>query len=380
MPRIYLDNAATSWPKPPEVYAAVEQTMREVGAAAGRGAYDSAAQAGRIVAATRSAVAKFIGAENPSRIIFTAGGTEALNLAIQGLVQPGDHVVTTVCEHNSVLRPLAMLRDSLAVKVDYAPCGPDGVVSPTAIEKLLQPETKLVAMLSASNVTGALQPIAAVGQLCHGRRIAFLVDAAQSLGHEPLDVRTSHISLLAAPGHKGLLGPLGVGLLYVAPGWEDELRPLLLGGTGINSDEETPPKELPARYEAGNLNVPALAGLAAGLGWLANHDDSPQHATRSLMEGLIELPGVTLYGPPCDEPRAPVVSFTLDGYDPQEVAAVLASAQIECRAGLHCAPRMHQALGVADCGGTIRLSPGHETTDAENTQTIQLLEQLAQSR
>jgi len=376
LPRIYLDNAATSWPKPPEVYEAVDRYMREVGAAAGRGSYDSALEAEKIVQGARQRVARTIGADDPKRVVFTSSGTESLNLAILGLLNSGDHVVTTMCEHNSVLRPLALLRESADVEIDYLGCDAAGVVDPDELAAAIRPSTRLVAMTSASNVTGAIQPVDAVGRICRERDVLLLVDAAQSLGHAAHDVAKQNISLLAAPGHKGLLGPLGTGLLYVAPGLEQVLRPLLIGGTGLNSDQEHPPRTMPARYEAGNQNVAALAGLAAGIDWLADQSDSQQLATTRLAHEIAELPGATLHGPRHDAPRAPVVSFTLDGYDPQEVAAVLAGASIECRAGLHCAPRMHQALGTASSGGTVRLSPGHWTTDQEIDNTLQLLSQM----
>ena len=354
----------------------MDRYHREIGAAAGRGSYDSAIDAGKIVQAARTAAARIIGAEEPSRVVFAASGTETLNLAILGLLKAGDHVVTTVCEHNSVLRPLAMLRESVGVEVSYLGCDAAGVVDPDDLAKAIRPTTALAAISSASNVTGALQPIDAIGRLCRERDVLLLVDAAQSLGHASMDVQRQNISLLAAPGHKGLLGPLGAGLLYVAPGLEERLRPLLLGGTGLNSDQESPPQAMPERYEAGIMNVAALAGLAAGIQWQVNNDDCPNYCTRRLLDGLADLPGVMLHGPPPNTPRAPVVSFTIASYDPQEVATLLASAGIECRAGLHCAPRMHQALGTAEQGGTVRLSPGHFTTDDEIEQTLELLKQL----
>ncbi|MEM8865095.1 MAG: aminotransferase class V-fold PLP-dependent enzyme [Planctomycetota bacterium] len=379
MPRIYLDNAATSWPKPAVVYDAIDRYQREVGAAAGRGAYDSAGEAQRVVTRVRGGVARLLGVSDPNRIIFTASGTESLNHAIFGLVFPGDHVVTTVFEHNSVLRPLAMLRDTAGVKVDYASCNESGVVDPQAIADLIRPDTKLVAVTSASNVTGALQDIAAIGAICRERNVPLLVDAAQSLGHHRLDVVAAGVSLLAAPGHKGLLGPLGVGVLYVAPGVEERLRPLQYGGTGLSSDQETPPTNLPEGYEAGNLNVPALAGLAAGIDWLVDSHSSDQsgEATGQLLKGLTGIVGVQVHGPAAAERRMPVVSFAVEGYDPQEVAAILATAGIECRAGLHCSPRMHTALGTDKRGGTVRLSPGRTTTTDEIATTLELVRQLA---
>lgn len=380
MPRIYLDNAATTWPKPAGVYQAMDDYQRDVGASAGRGAYDSAGFATREVNRARSAIAKLIGVGDASRVVFTASGTESLNLALFGLLKPGDHVVTTEAEHNSILRPLAHLRTTRGVSVDYASCHPlTGQVDVSAIRERLRPETRLVAITSASNVTGALNDLAGVADLCRERACLLLVDAAQTLGHLPLNAPDLGIDLLASPGHKGLLGPLGTGLLYIAPELEGTLTPLHFGGTGANSDTEAPPAGLPERYEAGNLNVPALAGLAEGVAWVADRETT-DHAlpmTARLLAELAPIPEVTLLGPADDASRAPVVSFTLAGYDPQEVAAVLATQEIECRAGLHCAPRMHAALGTKRSGGTIRLSPGYTSTKDEVQAAVEVVRQLA---
>lgn len=383
MRRIYLDNAATSWPKPEPVYAAVDRYQRDIGAAAGRGGYDSAGDAQRVVSRARIGVARLLGVAESRRIVFTGSGTESLNLAIFGLLGrcEGGHVVTTVVEHNSVLRPLAELRGAKRLEVDYTRCDEAGRVDPAAIAERIRPTTKLVVVTSASNVTGALQDIAAIGAVCRERGVPLLVDAAQSIGHDGLDVEACGVSMLAAPAHKGLLGPLGVGVLYLAPGLEDQLAPLQYGGTGGNSDQETPPSSMPDRYEAGNFNVPALAGLAAALDWRNDHpkSDSAASATARLVAGLKELPGVRLLGPGADEPRAPVVSCSLEGYDPQELAAILAASGIECRAGLHCAPRAHDALGTTASGGTLRLSPSFATTDAEIDAVLEAMRQLATS-
>ena len=220
-PRIYLDNAATSWPKPESVYAAVDQYQRQLGAAAGRSAYRAATEAERAVQEARAAVAKLIGVDDPKRIVLTLNGTDSLNLAIHGLLRPGSHVVTTVVEHNSVLRPLRRLEETVGVEVTRVTCNDQGIVDWRAVAAALRPETALVAMVHASNVTGAVQPIAEVGELLRPRRAWFLVDAAQSLGHLPISVTDLGIDLLAAPGHKGLLGPLGTGILgtLIDAGW-----------------------------------------------------------------------------------------------------------------------------------------------------------------
>jgi cysteine desulfurase/selenocysteine lyase len=371
MARIYLDNAATSWPKPAAVYDAVDAYLRENGAPAGRSGYAEAVDANRLVGQARRGVAELIGERDPRQVIFTCSGTDALNLAIRGVVRPGDHVVTTVCEHNSVLRPLRALADDASIEITYVPCDKPGFVSPQAVRDSLRPNTRLVAVVHASNVTGAIQPIEDIGALVRRHGALFLVDAAQSLGHVPIDVADSEIDLLAAPGHKGLLGPLGVGVLWIRSGIEERVRPLRYGGTGTQSEDEVQPADLPARFESGNHNVPGLAGLAAATAFLKKRSIAAiaahhERLTARLLEAFRSINGLTIHGPQTAERRTSVVSVTLDGYDPQELAALLeASHGVQCRAGLHCAPRMHGALGTTAGGGTLRLSAGAFTTDDE---------------
>ena len=366
--RIYLDNAATTWPKPESVYEAVDHYLREVGGPNGRSGYREAIEANRIVERARRGVAQLIGAEEPKQVIFTSSGTDSLNLAIRGVLRPGDHVVTTVCDHNSVLRPLRALREQGTIEVDYVPCDGAGFVSPDDVRSALRPNTRLVAIVHASNVTGAIQPVEAIGPIVRGHGALFLVDAAQSLGHVPIDVGRLEVDLLAAPGHKGLLGPLGTGVLYIRPGVERELMPLRYGGTGTQSEEDRQPDELPEKYEPGNHNMPGLAGVAAACEFLERESIVAIHAhqaklTARLLSGLMEVGGVTIHGPQTNANRTSVISMTVHGYDPQELAAVLESSRrIQCRAGLHCAPRMHAALGTASSGGTLRISPGFATT------------------
>ncbi len=382
MTRIYLDNAATSWPKPAAVYDATDHYQREIGAPAGRGAYRSAQQAQRIVAETRTACAQLLGIPNSQQLVFTQNGTAALNQAIHGLLHPGDHVVTTVCEHNSVLRPLQMQTEQNDVQVTYVSCDAAGYVDPAAIAKAISPNTRLVAITHASNVTGAIQPIAQIAKVAHKSGVLLLVDAAQTAGCVPIDVQALDVDLLACGGHKGLLGPLGTGLLYIRPGLEEKLRPIQQGGTGTDSLLQTQPAQLPEKLESGNLNLPALAGLGAATNVLkektvAAIQKHHSQRTSQLLKGLARLPAVKVYGPPADQPRVAVVSCTIDGYDPQEFAAALdASCGIECRAGLHCAPRMHAALNTADTGGTVRFSPGWSTTAEEIDKTLNAIATL----
>ncbi|HYO23694.1 MAG TPA: aminotransferase class V-fold PLP-dependent enzyme [Lacipirellulaceae bacterium] len=383
MTRIYLDNAATSWPKPPAVIDAVQRYMRDVGAPYGRAGYAEATQAGRIVGQARQGVAELLGAREPEHVVFTSSGSDALNLAIRGVLRPGDHVVTSVCEHNSILRPLRWLSETAGVTVDYVPCDGAGHVSPDDVRAVLRPETRLAAFLHVSNVTGAVQPVAEIGAVVREHGALYLVDAAQSLGHMPVDVLQWGADLVAAPGHKGLLGPLGTGVLWIRPGVEQHLEPLRFGGTGTQSDDERQPDSLPDKFEAGNHNLPGIAGLAAATQWLQQQTPGQVAAhhlmlTARLLSGLRDIPGLTPYGPPAPSARGSVVSLTLQGYDPQELAALLdASHGVQCRAGLHCAPRMHEALGTKAGGGALRLSVGCFTTAEEVDTAIAALQEAA---
>jgi len=383
--RIYLDNAATSWPKPECVYDAVDRYQRQVGSAAGRGAYRDAVEAQRIVADARRGCAALLGVSDPTRIVFGGNGTDALNLAIHGLLRPGDHVVATVCDHNSVLRPIAAARDRQQVEATIVSCSSEGLVDPGDIRRSLRANTRLVAITHASNVTGAVQPILQIVNAVRQHEALLLVDAAQTAGHMPIDVDELGVDLLAASGHKGLLGPLGTGLLYIRSGVELLLLPMRQGGTGIDSQAETQPDRLPERYEAGNLNVPALAGLAAAARFLGERglhsiQAHESQLCRQLVEGLSAVNGVRVYGPESLDQRTGVVSFSIEGYDPQELAAMLdATTSIQCRAGLHCAPLMHRALGTEDRGGLIRFSAGWATTTEQVEQAVNSVRAVAAS-
>jgi cysteine desulfurase family protein len=381
--RIYLDNSATSWPKPEPVYQAVDQFQRTVGASAGRGAYRDAVEAQRTIAAARREMAALLGAGDPDRIIFGGNGSDALNLAIHGVLRPGDHVVASVCDHNSVLRPLAEQCRSGDVSVTYVGCDGAGLVDPADVRAALRPNTRLVVVTHSSNVTGAVQPLAEIAAIAKSAGALVLVDAAQSAGHLRIDADAWGIDLLAASGHKGLLGPSGTGLLYVAPGVEKQLRPTRQGGTGVESELDRMPDEMPARYEAGSLNAAGLAGLAAAgeflrartIAAIASHE---AEITARLCEALRSLASVRVYGPATGQPRGPVVSFSVEGYDPQEFAAALDAAfGVQCRAGLHCAPLMHKALGTDKLGGLVRVSPGWSTTVADADQAIEAIAAIA---
>jgi cysteine desulfurase family protein len=381
--RIYLDNAATSWPKPDSVYDAVDRYLREIGAPNGRSSYRMAMESNRIVDRARRGVAALLGVRDASQVVFGFNCTDVLNMAIRGIVRPGDHVVTTVCDHNSVLRPLRALSEEVGVEVTYVPCDGQGYVSPDDVRSALRPDTRLVAVNHASNVTGAIQRIDEIGRVVRESNAFYLVDAAQSLGHVPIDVRTFEVDLLAAPGHKGLLGPLGTGVLYIRPGIEKQLKPLRCGGTGTQSDEDRQPDVMPDKYEPGNHNLVGLAGLVASTEFLREetieaiqaHDT--QLVTR-LLDGLRDIDAVRVHGPQLASNRTGVVSVTVEGYTPQELAAVLESTYgIESRSGLQCAPRMHDSLGTTAGGGTLRFSPGYATTTDEIDLVITAMQEVA---
>jgi cysteine desulfurase family protein len=381
--RIYLDNSATSWPKPEAVYDAVDHYQREIGAPNGRSGYSHAQESNRIVDRARRGVATLIGARDPSQVVFGFNCTDVLNMAIRGVVRPGDHIVTTVCEHNSVLRPLRALSEEANVEVTYVPCDGQGYVSPDDVRTALRPDTRLVAINHASNVTGCLQPIDEIGRIVRESRALYLVDAAQSMGHVPLDVRNFEVDLMAAPGHKGLLGPLGTGVLYMRTGIERELKSFRCGGTGTQSDEDRQPDVLPDKYEPGNHNLPGLAGLAAAMDFLrtetveAIHEHHTKLVAR-LLDGFQQIEAVHIHGPLSTANRTSVVSITVDGYAPQELGAALESAfGLQCRAGFQCAPRMHEALGTTAGGGTLRFSPGYATTIEEIDLAISALQEVA---
>ena len=369
--RIYLDNAATSWPKPEAVYAAVDHYQRELGATAGRGAYREADDVERRVRATRQRLVRLIGGEEPQRIVFTTNGTESLNLVLHGLLRPGDHVITSVVDHNSVLRPLRFLMEQRGIAVDRVPCDGRGIVDPASVAQAIRSSTRLIALVHASNGPGALPRVAEVGRIAAEHGVAYMVDAAQSLGHMPIDVRQVGAQFLAAPAHKGLLGPSGLGVLYIAPGFERELLPLRQGGTGTQSDEDRQPDSLPDKYEPGNLNVPAVIGLGEGIAYLeqAGLENVRQHAwtlTDRLLGGFSEIRGVTVYGPRNAAEQLGVVSISVAGLDPREVAAMLDSShRVQVRAGIQCAPYMHQALGTTRLGGTVRFSTSVFTSEQD---------------
>ena len=383
--RIYLDNGATSWPKPEQVYAAVERYQRELGAPAGRSGYTEAAIVSQGIADVRLQLARLLGAGEAARVIFTFNGTDSLNLAIHGLLADGDRVVTSVIEHNSVLRPLARWEDAGRISVTRVACDPFGVIDPDAVRAALGTKTRLVAISHASNVTGAVQPIAEISRLAHEAGALVLCDAAQTVGHMPVDMRQLGVDLLATSGHKGLLGPLGTGALALGPGIAEQLKSVRQGGTGTHSELARQPDELPGKYESGNLNVPGILGLGAGVEFLGRRglkeiESHGRVLTERLLGGFGEIKGLSILGPTDADARVPLVSIVVEGYDPQEMALGLdAVYRIQVRSGLHCAPLMHEALQTHKIGGTVRFSLGPFNTEDDVDAAVRAVAEIAAS-
>lgn len=357
---IYLDNAATSHPKPEAVYRETDRTLRELGASPGRGSYRAAIEAGRLLFETRLAAARLLGISDAARIVFTASATEALNLALFGLLNPGDRVVTTTMEHNAVLRPLELLRRR-GVEVIKVPANADGFVEPTELKNACAHRTRLLVINHCSNVTGTRQAIEEIGPWCREQGILLLVDGAQSAGLFDLDVEAMEVDLLALSGHKGLFGPPGTGLLYVR---EDlQIRPLVIGGTGNDSTSVLPTPQLPEGLESGTANSSGLAGLKAGIEFLlaTGLDTIRRHEltlVQTLRQELPKVPGLRLHGAATMDREGSALSFTIDNQDPAAIAFLLdRNHDIQTRAGLHCAPDAHRTIGTFP-EGTVRISPG----------------------
>lgn len=368
MRTVYLDNAATSFPKAPGVGAAMAGCVERVGGSLGRSGYQSALTAAEAVLDVRERLAGLVHAPAPENIILTPGATYSLNFLLKGLLRPGDRVLTSPMEHNSVLRPLRQL-EGRGVKTAYLPCGEQGLLDLAAAETLILPGVRAVVLTHASNVSGGLMPIEAVGRLCRKNGVFFLVDAAQTLGHIGLDMETMCIDGLAFPGHKGLLGPQGIGGLALSGALANALEPLVSGGTGRALDSPDMPPFLPDRLEAGTLNVPGIYGLSAALEFLSREGaelrERVSRLTRHLLARLLEFSedGLRIVGPEdFFAPRAGVVSVDFTGRDNGEAAFRLEREfGISVRSGLHCAPLAHKVLGTYP-QGTVRFSVGAFTT------------------
>jgi cysteine desulfurase family protein len=380
--RAYLDNATTSWPKPPGVYDTCDDFARNLGASAARGAHHEAQEAKRIVDQTRLKLRHLLGARNEDLVVFCLNGTDALNLCIQGTVREGDHVIATVADHNSVLRPLRELEKTKSVVVDLAECDQWGNISAAQIERFLLPSTRLVVLPHASNVTGTIQPIQEIGEMVRDTGTLFLIDAAQTAGHIPIDLLKMHADMIATSGHKGLLGPLGTGVALIRHEFVPTLPSFRQGGTGTQSENDLQPTQSEEKYESGSLNMLGVAGLNAALDYVRDNTtnliQNKQRLTQMLLDGLAEISSVTIYGRPSVDNRVAVVSFNIEGLDCHELEMLLESqAHIQVRAGLHCAPRMHAALGTASRGGTVRVSLGVFNTEEHVDRLLSTLKTLA---
>jgi len=366
---VYLDNAATSFPKPKAVIEASGRVLESVGASPGRGAHKHAREATAIVADCRRKAATILGVKDPDRVVFTKNATESINLVLKGWLRPGDRVLFSAMEHNSVMRPLTKLA-SQGVNIEMIPFRTEGALDLGIFKRMLLPDVRLVVLVHVSNINGTLMPIAEAAEMCARAKVPLFLDAAQSAGLQPVEAEEMGIGMLACSGHKALLGPAGVGILYVRP--DLEVLPLMEGGTGTRSEELEQPEFCPDRYESGTPNLPGLAGLSEGISYvletgmnlIRNHEIGLAHY---LENELSEIPGVRVFKP--ETRGSGTVSFIVEGMNPADTGNILDQAfDIAVRTGLHCAPLAHQTLGTFP-EGTVRVSPGFSTT-MENAEYL----------
>ncbi|HBU83589.1 MAG TPA: aminotransferase class V-fold PLP-dependent enzyme [Paenibacillus sp.] len=379
---IYLDHAATSWPKPPAVGEAMMKALDVAGANPGRGSHRMAVQASRVLFGARKAISTLLGVRNANDIALGSNTTEALNLAIQGWLREGDHVIATMAEHNSVRRPLEYMRRSRNVEVDYVPVNAAGQIDLAQFAVLFRPNTRLVVCTHSSNLLGSILPIGEIALMCQKHQVTLLIDAAQSAGILPVDVKQLGIDMLAFPGHKGLLGPQGTGGLYIAP--ELDVQPLLHGGTGSQSEAIEQPHVRPDRYEAGTPNTVGIAGLAAGVQHVL--ELTPEiiykqewDLTQHMMDGLSSVQGIQMLGPELGQARTGLLSFTVEGYDSAQLAFQLdRNYGIAVRSGFHCTPLAHESAGTT-ASGAVRASVGYNTSINDVNALIEAVIELTAS-
>jgi cysteine desulfurase family protein len=380
MKTIYFDNAATSWPKPPAVCTALTEYLGDAGGNPGRSGHRMSIAAARVVENAREGLAELFNVTDPSRIVFTQNATHALNLALYGLLQPGDHVVTTSIEHNSVMRPLRDL-ESRGIAITVVPAGCDGAVDVQQIRNAIRPgSTRLLVTTHASNVVGTLIPVAELAAVARENGVLYLIDAAQTAGATLIDIQKLGVDMLAFTGHKALLGPTGTGGLYIREGVE--LAPLVRGGTGSDSAHESQPSFMPDAHESGTLNVAGIAALAAAVRFVTElgvetvtlHE---RNLVRQFLGGVLDIPGIKVYGTKNADLQCGVVSFNVVGAVPSEIGLLLdQSFGIMARTGLHCAPAAHHTLGTFS-EGTVRFSFGWFNTPAEVDSALKALAQIA---
>ena len=371
---IYLDNAATTFPKPREVLRTMVESYAAMGVSPGRGSYDLSVEAEDRVMQARCQVCTFLGGSSPERVIFSYNATDALNTVIQGLIIPGAHVVSSHLEHNAVLRPLHFFKEQGTIKLDLVPFSPDGVVDPEDIARAITPDTRFVYLTHASNVIGTIQPAEQIGAVCRDRGVPFILDVTQTAGLIPIRMEEWGVSACAFTGHKSLLGPTGIGGLILSPSLD--VRTTRFGGTGKDSSKLVHSQAYPFRLEAGTINILGVFGLSAGLDYLDKRGMKRIFAKEHglavrLREGLKKLNRVHMYGPENLDRCLPIILFNVEGMDPEDVAAILdGDFEIAARAGLHCAPLAHEDLGTG-AKGAVRFSLGPFNT------TIQVDEALA---
>lgn len=381
---IYFDNAATSWPKPPEVIAAMQNFMQNIGGSPGRSGHRLSIEAARTLFDTREKLALLFNVADPLSIVLTKNATEALNIAILGFLKPGDHVITSGMEHNSVMRPLRML-EAKDVSITVVPCDGKGLVDPSQIVKAIKKNTKAIFLTHASNVTGTVMPVADIGRIAGEYGLVLCVDAAQTAGSYPIDVMEMNIGLLAFTGHKSLFGPSGTGGLYIRDGLEKSIEPIYVGGTGSRSEVEEQPDFMPDRYEAGTPNTVGIAGLQAGVEFVLSRGideikSKEEKLVKMFIEGIRDVPGMILYGQTFVDKRIPVVSFNIAGMDPAAVSLELDERfGIMSRAGLHCAPSAHRTIGTCPVG-TVRFSFSYFNTDDQVVKSIEALKQISKGK
>ncbi|MEE9212808.1 MAG: aminotransferase class V-fold PLP-dependent enzyme [Phycisphaeraceae bacterium] len=389
--RLYMDNAATSYPKPAAVQAAMVRFATEIGASPGRGGYAEAQEAGRLIFQCRQRINQLINGDlgKPEHVVFTLNTTDALNMAIRGIVRPADHVITTWLDHNSVLRPYNALAERFDIHQTRVKCDPStGLVDPDDIRRAITPRTRLMTIVHGSNVTGTLQPIRDIGRIAREHDVPFLVDAAQTLGHVPIDVRQDHIDLLAFPGHKGLLGPLGTGGLYIRPGIEKRMQTCREGGTGSVSERDTQPDFMPDRFESGSPNAIGIIGLSEAVNWILDRGVDrlwayEQTLCRMMIEALSntdQMPGLTWFGPQGIKHRCGVFSVRIEGFDEPQILSDLLERDygILTRSGILCAPLAHQTFGTHALGGMTRFSLGPFLTRQDLQYACDALGQICQ--
>ncbi|MGL5330047.1 MAG: aminotransferase class V-fold PLP-dependent enzyme [Peptostreptococcaceae bacterium] len=376
---IYLDNAATTYPKPEVVYEAVLDCMKNYGANPGRAGHKLAMKAAREIYDTRENIAKLFNIDNPMNVIFTSNATDSLNLAIKGSVTSGDHIITTSMEHNSVIRPIKAL-EKHNVENTIVNCDKDGFLSIDELEKAIKPNTKLIVATHASNVCGTIIDIKEIGKIAKKHNILFLADVSQTAGVYDIDVNEMNIDMLAAPGHKCLFGPQGTGILYVRDGLKIDI--LKEGGTGSNSEDLFQPELVPDRYESGTNNTPGIAGLNAGIKFIfeegiENIRKYEEELCEYMLERLDEIPSIKVYGTKDINKRAAVIALNIEGIDSGEVTFILDSEyDIATRSGIHCSPLAHTTLGTLE-EGVVRFSLGYFNTKEEVDKTIQALKEIA---